>query len=128
MELIAAVRIRGRVGLKPDIAKTLELLKLNRKFTVAVMEKNPAVEGMLQKVKDYITWGEISKELLNKLEKVVGSKGKAIKYFRLPPPKGGLRPIKKHLPYGALGYRGREIEKLIEKMLESYELSRKQVV
>ena len=40
-------------------------------------------------------------------------------YFRLHPPVGGYEPIKRHYTVGgALGYRGKEINKLVKRMLE----------
>jgi len=151
----AAVRIRGIVNVNPDIKKTLSLLNLTRSNHCVLLEENPSVKGMLQIAKDYITWGEIEKEVLSNLissrGKIIGDKQltedylksattfdkfdklssaiieKKFKYkeipnvkpiFRLNPPKNGYKSIKR--PFnkkGALGYRGKEINKLIERMI-----------
>ena len=58
------IRIRGTTGVKQPIASTLEMLRLNRISHAVLVEENPSYEGMLQKSKDYITWGEIDAELL----------------------------------------------------------------
>jgi large subunit ribosomal protein L30 len=63
----AAIRIRGTINTKPDIKKTLQLLRLNKVNHCVLLEENPVIKGMLQVVKDYITWGEIDKEMLTKL-------------------------------------------------------------
>ena len=116
--MLAVIRLRGRIGIKPDIRKTLELLKLDRKFTLALLPDKPDFRGMIKKVNDYVTWGEVSEDFVKKLKKRLKDHGKNFPVFHLHPPRGGFKgSIKKHLPYGELGYRGKEIEKLIERML-----------
>ena len=151
----AVVRVRGTVNINPDIKKTLRLLSLSRANHCVLLEENPSSKGMLQTAKDYVTWGEIDKEILSKLIKSRGklegdqeitdeyiksstshdgidklSKAiidKKFSYkeipnvkpiFRLNPPKRGYEGIKRSfVKGGALGYRGKEINKLIERML-----------
>ena len=57
--MFLVIRVRGTTGVIQNIADTLDMLRLNR-----ISEENPSYEGMLQKAKDYITWGEIDAELL----------------------------------------------------------------
>ena len=57
--MIAAIRVRGRTGIKKDIADTLDMLRLTRINHAVLIEENPSYKGMLQKAKDYITWGEV---------------------------------------------------------------------
>ena len=151
----AVVRVRGTVNIKPDIRKTLELLRLTRTNHCVLVEENEIYKGMLQKVKDYTAWGELSKDTLNKLmkskAKLIGEKELTDEYiksstsfgniekmsdaiienkikfkeipeikplFRLNPPKKGFEGIKKSYKNGgALGYRGKEINNLIERMI-----------
>ena len=151
----AVVRVRGVVNIKPGIKKTLQLLNLTRANHCVILKEEPITKGMLQVAKDYVTWGEINKDVLLKL---VTSRGKLegdkeltddhlksstsynnldklsqaiidnkIKYkdipnvkpiFRLNPPKNGYEGIKRsYVNKGALGYRGKEINKLIERMI-----------
>ena len=56
------IRIRGTTGVKQGIASTLEMLRLNRISHAVLVDENPSYKGMLQKAKDYITWGEIDAE------------------------------------------------------------------
>jgi len=63
----AVVRIKGTVNIRPDIKKTLQLLNLTKSNHCVILEENPVTKGMLQVVKDYITWGEIDKKVLSKL-------------------------------------------------------------
>lgn len=65
--MIAAIRIRGRTGIKRDIADTLDMLKLTRINHLVLIEETPSYNGMLQKAKDYITWGEVDEKIVAKL-------------------------------------------------------------
>ena len=65
--VIAIIRIRGTVNLKPSIKKTLQLLNLTRVNHCTLIEENEYYKGMLQVVKDYTTWGKINKETLSTL-------------------------------------------------------------
>ncbi len=56
---LAVVRVRGTLRVKPDIKETLMLLSLNRVNHCVVIPETPEFKGMLQKVKDYVTWGEV---------------------------------------------------------------------
>lgn len=151
----AAVRVRGTVNVKPDTKHTLQLLNLTRANHCVLLEEKPSIKGMLQVAKDYITWGEIEKDVLSKL---ISSRGKLegdkeltndylksatsydsvnklsqaiidnkFKYkdipnvkpiFRLNPPIKGYESIKRAFAKkGTLGYRGKEINKLITRMI-----------
>ena len=77
---------------------------------------------MLRKAKDYITYGEISEEVLKKLlEKKKPQKQTEKKIiFRLPNPKKGFKSIKKGFNQGGdLGYRGDKINELLERIIEN---------
>ena len=142
MSKIAVIRVRGPVNLRKDVKDTLKLLRLYRKNFCIVVEGNPSFIGMVNKVKDYVTFGEIDdstyKDLVGKRsEEFKGreedSKGK-IKYngfivvdgkkikpfFRLSPPKGGFgrKGIKVSFKaHGALGNRGEKINDLLKRMI-----------
>jgi len=86
---------------------------------------------MINKVKDYVTYGEIDKETLiellksrsdeknpEKAAKEAFDKGELKIVFRLHPPRGGMKSIKKSFKSkGDLGYRGEEINKLLKRMM-----------
>ena len=57
--MLAVIRIRGTTGIRPAAAKTAELMRLNRINHMVLVEDNDVNRGMLQKVKDYVTWGEV---------------------------------------------------------------------
>ena len=62
--MFLVIRVRGTTGVIKNIADTLDMLRLNRISHAVIVEENPSYEGMLQKAKDYITWGEIDAETL----------------------------------------------------------------
>ena len=65
--MYAVIRIRGRTGIRKNIADTLDMLNLTRISHAVVIPDTPSYKGMLQKAKDYITWGEVSEETFKKL-------------------------------------------------------------
>lgn len=67
INMIIALRVRGRTGINRDIADTLDMLRLTRINHAVLMPDTPSYQGMLQKSKDYITWGEIDQETLTQL-------------------------------------------------------------
>jgi len=64
---LAVVRVRGSVHVRREIKDTLKLLNLNRVNHCVVIDDRPQYKGMVQKVKDYVTWGEINQETLEQL-------------------------------------------------------------
>jgi len=140
--MIVIIRIRGKVKLNKDVEETLSRLRIKRKYTCVIIdEKDETLVGMLKKVRNCVAYGEIEKGALTRLiekrgknidkspiknpEKIAEEleKGKKLSesglkpFFRLQPPRGGLKSSKKHFPKGVLGNHGKEINKLIERML-----------
>ena len=151
----AVIRIRGRIGVRRDIADTLKMLRLHKVNHCVIVPNTETYKGMLNKAKDYITYGEIDKDTLVKLilkrgrlpgnkrlneekvkelmdlsveelaEKIVNEeillKNTPLKpVFRLHPPRKGYDKAGIKKPFsvgGALGYRGAEINTLLEKMM-----------
>ncbi|MHA1298251.1 MAG: 50S ribosomal protein L30 [Candidatus Helarchaeota archaeon] len=69
-KLLIAIRIRGSVGVRRSIKETMEYLRLFKVNHAVLLDDRKSYKGMLQKAKDYITWGQIDKEtLLNLLKK-----------------------------------------------------------
>jgi large subunit ribosomal protein L30 len=86
----AVIRVRGTVNVKPDIKRTMQLLRLSRANHCVLLEENTVNRGMLQIVKDYTTWGEINKETLAKLlsarGKLIGDKPLTEEYLKKAAP------------------------------------------
>jgi len=117
--MIAAVRIKGQVKVRGDFTETLNRLGMKKKYSCVVFEKPNAVEmGMIEKLKDFVAFGEISPETYKKLVEARGKFTKSKTHFRLHPPRGGIES-KKHFGVGkgVLGNNKNEINKLIERML-----------
>lgn len=67
MAYYAVIRVRGRTGIKPQIKRAMELLNLTRINHCVIIKDSPQHRGMLQKCKDYITWGEVNEQTLAKI-------------------------------------------------------------
>jgi len=75
-KIIAVIRIRGDVGVTKKISDTLKLLRLYKKNRCVVVQGTDNYIGMINKSKDYCTFGEIDEEtfveLLQKRGKTAG--------------------------------------------------------
>ena len=67
MKRIAAVRVRGTVKVRRDIEDTLTMLNLTKPHHTVIVDDRPTYKGMLDKAKDYITYGEIEEPVLEAL-------------------------------------------------------------
>lgn len=149
------IRVRGTVNVNTDIADTLKMLRLNQVNHCVLIPGRKTYAGMLQKVKDYVTWGSPKPETIAKLMirrgRLEGDKKISDKYIkantsyssvmafakalekeeveykdlkgikpviRLHPPRKGYEGLKRsYNEGGALGYRGEDIDALIDRML-----------
>ncbi len=149
----AVLRVRSPRKKQKKTEDTLKMLRLNKINHCTVVPETPAYQGMLNKVKDLITWGEVDGDTIVQLlehssdldvetmEKEINDQtsyedieefAEAVSngeitidglngldnIFRMHPPEGGYEGVKK--PYktgGTLGYRGRNINDLLKKML-----------
>ncbi|AGN25835.1 50S ribosomal protein L30 [Candidatus Methanomassiliicoccus intestinalis] len=68
----AVIRVRGHKNINKDIEDTMNMLRLTRINHCVIIPENAVMKGMLQKSKDFITWGEVSEETLAKMIKVRG--------------------------------------------------------
>jgi large subunit ribosomal protein L30 len=135
--LFAAVMLKGTVKIHRGLVETFEKLSLNSPNTCIVVPADGTYTGMFRKISEFVTWGEISESMLERLlikrggmeEKAAkvlakkaftaGSFGKAgsTPIFRLAPPSGGLKSTRLNYPKGDMGYRGVEINDLLERMV-----------
>ena len=70
--MFAVIRVRGRPDVNVDVRKTMELMNLTRVNHCVLAADSDAMKGMLQKAKDYITWGEIDAATLTQMITVRG--------------------------------------------------------
>jgi len=64
---LAIIRIRGRVNVRKTIEDTLQMLNLFRRFNCVIIDDRPSYQGMLHKIKDWATWGEIDSDTVELL-------------------------------------------------------------
>ncbi len=134
-KLLAVIRVRGRPGVRHDIRETLERLNLRRVNNLALVYGTKPNLGMVNKCKDFITYGEISEETLGKLaeRKEIKLKKEELREVfegKRKPQEAITMPIKMHPPRrgyegtklsysnkGALGYRGEKVNDLLKRMM-----------
>lgn len=63
----AVIRVRGQPDVNYDIKHTMMLLGLNKVNHCVIVPENDSTKGMLQKIKDYCTWGEVDEETLTEM-------------------------------------------------------------
>ena len=67
------IRARSDRGVTRKIRETMSMLNLTRVNHATIVMDNPSYRGMLQKSKDYITWGEVD---ANTIEKLIKERGR----------------------------------------------------
>jgi large subunit ribosomal protein L30 len=67
MTRLIAIRVRGTVAVRRQIADTLTMLSLTRRNHAVIVKDTPPLRGMLDKAKDYITFGELSADVCERL-------------------------------------------------------------
>ena len=115
--MIAIIRIKGQVKVRKDVIETLNRLGLKKKYSCRILDKPKEEElGMLDKVRNFVAFGEINNDTYKKLVEARGKKSKI--FFRLHPPRKGIES-KKHFGVGkgVLGDNKEKINDLIMRML-----------
>lgn len=86
MAKLALIRLRSGIRARGEVRDTLAMLRLHRINHLVIVDDTPSYKGMVQKVKDYITWGEINKEtlaeLIRKRGRLVGNKPVTEEYVK----------------------------------------------
>ena len=115
--MIAAVKVRGSIDARQKTQRTLKDLSLEDRHEVVVFEPNDSIRGMLNIAKDYITFGEVSDEVIEALEDRKGEELESGDTVNLAPPTGGFRDTKKQVGQGgSLGER-EDMDELVQKMV-----------
>lgn len=139
--MILVIRISGLVDVSSDVNETLFRMRLRKKYTAVLLKDNELNRKLLQKVRNYVAFGNISKEditmLLEKRAQLVDKKKKldvkkvlegidkhnlldlGVKpFFRLHPPRKGI-DSKLHFGVrkGVLGDNKDKIAELMRRML-----------
>lgn len=139
--MIIVIRISGQVNIPKKIEETLHRLRLRKKYTAIILKPTKENLKLLNKIRNYVAYGDIDKETLQELikkratlkdksqkidpEKIIQDLEKKklseldIKPFlRLHPPIGGI-DSKKHsgIKKGVLGDNKNKINNLVRRML-----------
>lgn len=64
---IVIIRVYGKCGLKRGIKDALNMRRLYKKHHCVIVPNTPEYVGLLNKINNYVTWGEIDKETLKML-------------------------------------------------------------
>ncbi len=140
---LLVVRVRGTVRLLNKIHDTMQMLRLYKKNYCVLLENNSVNRGMIQKAKDFLTWGVADDAVVEELfakrgheytgpltdsKKKIEYKGRYVEYkgkkynkfFALSPPRGGFgrKGTKRTFAQGgAIGDRGEKINDFVRKMI-----------
>jgi large subunit ribosomal protein L30 len=72
------VKVRGTIRAIREARETLEMLHLKRTNHAVLIDSRPSYMGMLYRVQNYVTWGEVTKQtielLLKKRGRLAGGK------------------------------------------------------
>ncbi len=60
--MISVIRIRGRINVTSGISDTMEMMRLFRVNHMVIVRDDKPAKKMVEKVKDYVTFGEIDAE------------------------------------------------------------------
>lgn len=152
--MYAVIMIRSPIGVRRGVSDTLKMLRLNAINNCVLVLEKPEAKGMIEKIKDVITYGEVEESVLveilkkrlrlkngkrvdeknlkevtdfdkfeNLAKEILEGRVKlkdfenANPVFRLTPPSKGFNSVKEPYPRGDLGYRGKEINELLRRMI-----------
>ena len=134
-KLVAVVRVRGKIGVRKNINETLSRLNVPRVNSAALVFGTASNLGMIKKCNDFVTFGVIDAQTLEKLlvrkgvkpakadiDALTSGSKKAKEVLSLPirlkPPKHGWEDTKLSFSNGgSLGYRGEAINALLSRMV-----------
>ncbi len=107
-KLVAIIRIRGRPTMNRKIGDTLKMLRLHHVNHAAIYQFTPTIRGMLEKVKDYVSYGPLSEVLLERLltkrARVIGDKFLTSEYLKEHTEYPDIKSLTKALYSGKVKY------------------------
>jgi large subunit ribosomal protein L30 len=59
---LIAIRLDGTPNVRPPEELTLNSLRMKTRYSTVLIRDDPSVRGMLQRIKDHVTWAEARKE------------------------------------------------------------------
>ena len=110
MSAVAVVRVRGHAKIHRNAVETMEMLRLRRPNHCVLLPLNTTTKGMLQAVKDYVTWGEVNHDTISELLK---SRGEIAGGERLTD-----KYVKANSEFASISALAKAIEKAEAKMID----------
>jgi large subunit ribosomal protein L30 len=103
---LVAIRIDGTPNVRPPEELTLNSLRMKTRFSTVLLRDDPSVRGMLQRIKDHVTWAEASREdielLLSNRAKTTEGLGMTPKFVKEKSELAGVSELVSHLQSGKL--------------------------
>lgn len=82
----AVIRVRGQADVNCDVRHTMKLLGITKVNHCVIVPEDDITKGMLQKAKDYITWGEVSEatiaDMIRTRGKICGDESLTDEYIK----------------------------------------------
>jgi large subunit ribosomal protein L30 len=101
---LVAIRIDGTPNVRPPEELTLNSLRMKTRFSTVLLRDNPSVRGMLQRIKDYVTWAEARKEdielLLSNRARTTDGLGLTSKFLKKKSELAGVSELVSNLQSG----------------------------
>ncbi|MFH1821640.1 MAG: 50S ribosomal protein L30 [Methanobacteriota archaeon] len=72
MGKLAVIKLRSGINARQQVNDTLKMMGLTRINHCVIVDINDSNLGMIKKVKDFVTWGEVKPEVLESLLKKRG--------------------------------------------------------
>ena len=121
--MFAIVRLRGEVNLRPDIKDTLAMLHIHRVNHCVVVKEDPHYRGMIQKVKDYVAWGEIDDDtlamLLERRGRLSANRRLTEQYLKENTPYSSFKELAKAINSGSASLKDLQIKPIFRLLLQA---------
>jgi large subunit ribosomal protein L30 len=103
---LVAIRIDGTPNVKPPEELTLSSLRMKSRFSTVLLRDDPSVRGMLQRIKDHVTWAEARKDditlLLSNRARTSEGLGLTSKFVKKKSELAGVSEVVSNLQSGKL--------------------------
>lgn len=77
-KMLSVIRLRGTVNVNYKIEDTMKMLRLHKPNHLVLLDNRRSYLKMIHKINNYVAWGEISVEIIEKLLKergrIIGNK------------------------------------------------------
>jgi large subunit ribosomal protein L30 len=103
---LVAIRIDGAPNVRAPEELTLNSLRMKTRFSTVLLRDDPSVRGMLQRIKDHVTWAEARKEdiklLLSNRARTTEGLGLTSKFLKKKSELAGVSELVSYLQSGKL--------------------------